>query len=47
MKSKENDETGRKRKTIEKKIECKDKFKLVEKLRPGRPGTGGPNVYRV
>ena len=39
MKSKENDETGRKRKQIkEKHFECREKLKLVEKLRPDRPG---------
>ena len=38
MKSKENDETGRKRRKIEKKIERQETLKLVERLRSDRPG---------
>ena len=39
MKWKENDETGRKRRKIEKqKFECRKKLKLVETLRPDRTG---------
>ena len=47
MKSKENDETGRKRRRIEKKIECQEQIKLVEKLRPDRPSKNlGPGKQK-
>ena len=48
MKSKENDETGRKRRKIEKKKECREQVKLVEKLRPDRPGKNlGPGKKKL